>query len=64
MSMMRNYDEYDQVCKVIINSNSFLLFVPPNPYNGFVGLDGEMNRENCVRANNTEKAKFIRNKKN
>ena len=41
MSMMRKCDEYDQVCKVIINSNSFLLFVPPDPCNGFVGLDGE-----------------------
>ena len=40
MSTMRKYDEYDQVCRVIINSNSFLLFVPPT-CNGFVGLDGE-----------------------
>lgn len=49
------------VCRGIINSNSFLLFAPPT-CSGFIDLMERMNREKCVRANNTEKAKFIRNR--
>lgn len=61
MSIIREYDEYDQVCIVHMNMNSFCLF--PNK----IWISRACRRERverCARTNKIEKAKFGRNKEN